>query len=93
MGVAYDSDVEKAIELILNEFEQFGDLISNEAKPQAGIKEFGDSSVNLEYRYWTKTENYFETQYKVNLAIFNTLKANSIEIPFPIRNVYLHNES
>lgn len=93
VGIAYNSDVEKAIDLILKEFDAFSDVISDSAKPQVGIKEFGDSSVNLEYRYWTKTDVYFETQYKINLAIFNTLKANSIEIPFPIRDVYLHQSS
>ena len=91
VGIAYDSDVEKTIALILKEFEPFGNAISKESKPQVGIKEFGDSSINIEYRYWVKTQSFFETQYKVNLAIFNTLKANSVEIPFPIRNVYLNN--
>lgn len=91
VGIAYDSDVEKTIALVLKEFEQFNDLISSESKPQVGIKEFGDSSINIEYRYWVKTQNFFEIQYKVNLAIFNVLKANQVEIPFPIRNVYLNN--
>ncbi|WP_419773752.1 mechanosensitive ion channel family protein [Halarcobacter sp.] len=90
IGVAYDSDMDKTISLILNELNKFDEFISKEAKPQVGIKEFGDSSVNVEYRYWAKTNNYFETQYKVNFAIFETLKKNSIEIPFPIRDVYLH---
>ena len=92
VGIAYDSDVDKTIAVILKEFDSFGDLISSQAKPQVGIKEFGDSSINIEYRYWAKTQSYFETQYKINLAIFNTLKTNKIEIPFPIRNVYLHND-
>ncbi|RXK00477.1 mechanosensitive ion channel protein MscS [Arcobacter sp. CECT 8986] len=91
IGIAYNSDVESAIKLILKELENFKDLISTEAKPQVGIKEFGDSSINIEYRYWAKTDSYFEIQYKINLAIFNTLKKNSIEIPFPIRDVYIHN--
>jgi len=90
VGIAYNSDMDKAIELILKELGNFSEFISSEAKPQVGIKEFGDSSVNIEYRYWAKTDIYFETQYKINLAIFNTLKQNSIEIPFPIRDVYLH---
>lgn len=90
VGIAYDSDVEKTIALILKEFERFEDMVSTETKPQVGIKGFGDSSITIEYRYWVKTQNFFETQYKVNLAIFNTLKSNQIEIPFPIRNVYLN---
>ena len=93
VGIAYDSDVEKSIALILGVFDGFGELISSESKPQVGIKEFGDSSINIEYRYWVKTQNFFETQYKVNLAIFNALKTHNVEIPFPIRNIYMHNNN
>ena len=93
VGIAYDSDVEKSIALILGVFDGFGALISSESKPQVGIKEFGDSSINIEYRYWVKTQNFFETQYKVNLAIFNALKTHNVEIPFPIRNIYMHNNN
>ncbi len=93
VGVAYDSDVDRAISVILNKIESFSDVISQKAKPQVGIKEFADSSVNIEYRYWAKTDIYFETQYKINYAIFATLKENNIEIPFPIRTVHLHQES
>jgi len=92
IGVSYDSDMNRAISLILKELKEFDEYISKEAKPQVGIKEFGDSSVNIEYRYWAKTNSYFETQYKVNLAIFEALKSNSIEIPYPIREVFIHNK-
>lgn len=91
VGIAYDSNVDNSISVILKEIEKFQDIISKDSKPQVGIKEFGDSSINIEYRYWAKTDKYFETQYKINLAIFHTLKKNKIEIPFPIRNVYLQN--
>jgi small conductance mechanosensitive channel len=89
VGIAYDSDMEKSIELILSVFNEFSSVISQQSKPQVGIKAFGDSSVNIEYRYWVKTQHFFETQYRVNLAIFNVLQQHNINIPFPIRNVHL----
>ncbi|MFY9075185.1 mechanosensitive ion channel protein MscS [Malaciobacter mytili] len=92
VGISYESDMKKAINIILDEIKSFEDSISTSSKPQVGIKEFADSSVNIEYRYWAKTEIYFETQYKINLAIFEALKQNSIEIPYPIRNLYLHQQ-
>lgn len=92
VGISYESDMQKAINIILDEIKSFEDSISTSSKPQVGIKEFADSSVNIEYRYWAKTEIYFETQYKINLAIFEALKQNSIEIPYPIRNLYLHQQ-
>ncbi len=92
VGISYKSDMQKAINIILDEIKSFEDSISTSSKPQVGIKEFADFSVNIEYRYWAKTEIYFETQYKINLAIFEALKQNSIEIPYPIRNLYLHQQ-
>ncbi len=92
VGVSYESDMKKAINIILEVIKGFEDSISISSKPQVGIKEFADFSVNIEYRYWAKTEIYFETQYKINLAIFEALKQNSIEIPYPIRNLYLHQQ-
>ncbi len=90
VGVSYESDIKKAIDIILKEIKGFENGISTISKPQVGIKKFADSSVNIEYRYWAKTEIYFEIQYKVNLAIFETLKQNDIKIPYPSRNLYLH---
>lgn len=93
IGIAYDSNMNNAITLILKELVKFESSISSSSKPQVGIKDFGDSSVNIEYRYWAKTDIYFETQYKVNLAIFNVLKENNIQIPYPITDVYLHKDA
>jgi small conductance mechanosensitive channel len=50
VGISYDSDPEKAIQIIkeaLNEFQE----ISKEPPPQVGIQKFGDSSINIGLRY------------------------------------------
>lgn len=86
VGVDYNCDVEKAIELILNILEN-NENLSNEQKAQVGIKEFADSSINLELRYWALTTKYNEIQYKINLEIFNSFKKNNINIPYPILNI------
>ncbi|RXJ82512.1 mechanosensitive ion channel family protein [Arcobacter sp. F2176] len=84
VGIDYNSKPEDAISIIENILNDFdAEIISKEAKAQVGIKEFGDFSINIELRYWAHTKHFFETQYKVNLAIFNTLKENNINIPFP----------
>jgi small conductance mechanosensitive channel len=84
VGIDYNSKPEEAISLIENILNKFdAEIISKEAKAQVGIKEFGNFSINIELRYWAHTKHFFETQYKVNLAIFNALKENNINIPFP----------
>ena len=92
VGISYDSDPEKAIQIIkeaLNEFQE----ISKEPPPQVGIQKFGDSSIDIGLRYWIPTQKYFKTLYQVNLAVYKQLKAKDIEIPFPQRDVHIVSRS
>lgn len=92
VGISYDSDPEKAIQIIkeaLNEFQE----ISKEPPSRVGIQKFGDSSINIGLRYWIPTQKYFETLYQVNLAVYKHLKARDIEIPFPQRDVHIVSRS
>ncbi len=92
IGIAYDADPEKAISLIRSCLES-ADGVANQPPAQVGIEAFGDSSVNIAYRYWVSTEMYYQTQYKINLAVFNAFKENGVAIPFPQREVRILNES
>ncbi len=86
IGISYDSDPKKAIEIIAHVLAQF-EWIDNKKPAQIGIDEFGDSSINIGIRYWVPTERFFELKYIANLAIFEQLKENGIKIPFPQREV------
>lgn len=92
IGIAYSADPDKAI-AIIHQCLEGNEAISTESKPQVGIEAFADSSVNIGYRYWVKTEVYFQTQYAINRTIFNAFKENGVAIPFPQREVRLLNES
>ena len=92
VGISYDNDPEKAIQIIKEVLEAFHD-ISKEPPPQIGIQEFGDSSINIGLRYWIPTNKYFKTLYQVNLSLYKHLKAKNIEIPFPQRDVHIVSRS
>ncbi len=92
IGISYSSDPETAIQCIRQTLSQFSEVTSQPA-PQIGIQEFADSSINIGFRYWVPTAKYFQTSYKVNLAVFKTLKSAKIEIPFPQREVRLIGQS
>ena len=47
------------------------------------------SSINIGYRYWVKTHDYYAIQYAAKLAVFKALKNADITIPFPQRDVHL----
>lgn len=86
VGISYDSDPHKAIEVISNILADFKG-IDNNNPAQIGIDEFGDSSINIGVRYWVPTTQFFELKYQVNGKIYEQLKANGIKIPFPQREV------
>lgn len=89
VGVSYAQEPEKAIALISHILKSHTDL-SKEQKPVVGIESFGESSIEIGYRYWANTKKYFKVQYEVNLQIFNSLKKEGIEIPYPQRVVQLN---
>ncbi len=86
VGISYAANPEQAIELIRRTISQFPEIVSKPAL-QVGIQSFGDSSVNLGFRYWVPTVKYFEEAYAVNLAIYKALRSAHIEIPFPQREI------
>jgi small conductance mechanosensitive channel len=88
IGIGYDSNPEAAIGIIEQVLSTFQD-ISTEPPPQVGIQEFGDSSINIGFRYWIPSTRYFEILYRVNLAVYHRFKESHIHIPFPQRVVHM----
>lgn len=86
VGISYGNNPEQAIELIRKSLSQFSE-VAEKPHPQIGIQGFGDSSINIAFRYWVPTVKYYHSAYAVNLAVYKALQAAKIEIPFPQREV------
>jgi len=91
VGIAYHCDPMQAIAVIEEALSGIP-CLQDKRPPQVGIKEFGDSSINIGVRFWAPTETYFQTCYAANAAIYDALKAAKIDIPFPQREVRLVSE-
>lgn len=87
VGVAYGTDMDAAVETITQAIVNT-DGVATEP-PVVGIEAFGDSSVNIGYRYKVATDALFVTRFAVNKAVFDALRQAAIEIPFPQREVTL----
>ena len=85
-------DAEKAIKVVLDAINRFPEVCQKPG-PQAGIQEFGDSSVNIGYRYWIPTAKYFQLMTAVNLAIYKTLQQDGLTMPYPQMEVRMVKES
>lgn len=92
IGISYQDDPQKAIEVIQETLKKFPQ-ISPVPAPQIGIEEFADSAINIGMRYWVSTKQYFKTQYEVNLAAYQSLKNAKITIPFPQHDVHIVEQS
>ncbi|MFV2090805.1 MAG: hypothetical protein ACC642_09115, partial [Pseudomonadales bacterium] len=87
----YSDDPEHAIEVIRAAVLAV-DGVTDAPPPQVGINGFGDSSIDLDYRFWVPTDRYFEVKHAANLAVFRAIGTNGLNIPFPQREVQLLNQ-
>lgn len=88
IGVSYDTDVEKAIELCLDAVKEVPRVLKV-PKAVCLIKGFGDSSVDLELRFWINDPEggVANVSSKVYLEVWKRFQAENIEIPFPQRDL------
>ena len=91
VGVGYNSDVDKAVEIIRNVIKRDQRVFQGK-EPKIGISEFADSSINLTVTLWCKQSDYLDVLFGVNKGILEEFRRNKIEIPFPQREVHLYTE-
>lgn len=90
IGVHYQSDVRKAIALCIeaaNETER----VLTEVPPVCQIRGFGDSSVDLELRYWINDpmNGRANVNGEILLRVWDKFHEHGIEIPYPQRDLHL----
>lgn len=93
VGIGYDDDIEKAKELAIETLEE-AEGTDPEPKPQVLVEELGGSSVNLKLRGWTKPSkaNMVQSASEVTQLIKEKYDEAGIDIPYPIRTVYMNEE-
>lgn len=96
VGVAYGTDVETVRQLILGSLEglvredKYGRSTIDRKKGFAVTFDgFGDSSVNLAVKAYVLVEERYAFVAAANEIIYRVLGENSIEIPFPQRDVHI----
>ena len=92
IGVAYESDIEKAMELILEAAREHPRCIDDPG-PSCYLKEFGDSSVNFMLFFWVAdvSGGRYRAKSDVMMSVWKKFKEHNITIPFPQRDIYIKN--
>tara|TARA_R110002167_G_scaffold365879_1_gene591900 strand:- start:76492 stop:77388 length:897 start_codon:yes stop_codon:yes gene_type:complete len=89
VGISYDHNPLEVIELLKEAILSL-DIIGENRKLQVGIDEFSDSAITLAIRLWTPTINLYAAKYKAYASIYSALDKANIHIPFPQRDVHIH---
>jgi small-conductance mechanosensitive channel len=102
IGISYDSDIDKAMDIMRNEAMAHPNFIDhrseeekNDGQPPVTVRVmgFGDSSVNLRAFIWSldHTKGYV-MKTDLNKSIKEQFDKNGIEIPFPYRTIVYKNK-
>ncbi len=90
VGVSYGADVDLAMQLVLESCQEVERVLANPA-PTVLLTGFGDSSVDLEARFWVKDPGggVSNVRSEVYLKVWHKFKEHGVEIPFPQRDLHI----
>jgi small-conductance mechanosensitive channel len=94
IGVHYQSDVRKAIEICVESAKETDRVLSKPA-PKCLLIGFGDSAVDLELRFWIEDAQRGVRNVKsdVLLKIWDKFHEHGIEIPYPQRDLHIRSSN
>jgi len=93
VGVGYGTDTETARKVVLEALQNVPGYMA-EPGPLIGFSNFGDSALELNTYFWIDTSqtNPIVAKDAAFTLIKNALDKQGIDIPFPIRTVYMHSQ-
>ena len=94
VGVSYREDPEIVRKLLLEVADSHPGVLKD-VKPDVLFQEFGDSSLNLILRVWTRayTDRPGVLRSELNYAISRKFREHGIEIPYPQRDIHIKDGS
>jgi potassium-dependent mechanosensitive channel len=89
IGVAYGTDLEKAIKILKSLPAEDGRVLSTPA-PSVIIKQFNSSSIDMQLTFWVRNiRQWTLVKTDIILAIDRAFTENSIKIPFPQQELHI----
>ncbi|MEE3420130.1 MAG: mechanosensitive ion channel family protein [Lachnospiraceae bacterium] len=87
VGISYKADIDRA-KAVLSRLAEEETCRLPDRPCAVYVDALADSSVNLVVQFYTKTEDYFATQWRLTENIKKAFDAENIEIPFPQVDVH-----
>ena len=89
-GIGYGDDIRKAKDIMTQVVDKDSRVIK-ERGVQIAVSELADSSVNFVVRPWVTVADYWDVRFDLTEKIKLAFDENGISIPFPQRDVHMHN--
>ena len=90
--ISYDSDVNKAKEIITDNIIKHSMSITEPDKPLVRVKNYSSSSVDILTRVWCKTPDYWDLYFDLMEQIRDDFDKNGIKIPYNQLDVHINNQ-
>jgi small conductance mechanosensitive channel len=88
VGIGYGDDVGRTKEILEGLAKDDSRVLADPA-PAIAVSELANSSVNLVFRPWVKTEDYWDVRFDLTEKIKAALDEAGISIPYPQQDVHL----
>lgn len=88
VGISYNDDVDRALTVGMDILTADARVMT-EKRPQVMVMGLGESSVDLNFRCWTRREDYWDLLFDLQRAVKLRFDAEGISIPFPQRDLHL----
>ncbi len=89
LGVGYGDDLDK-VRSVIDEVLAADERILNDPAPTVGIVELADNSVNFAVRPWVDSADYWPVHFDLHEIFKKRFDAEGINIPYPQRDVHMH---
>jgi len=89
-GISYNDDIDTAKAILKRLFEEDERSLTDPA-PRICVASLGDNSVNLMFRAWVATGDLWPYYWDMQEKVKKEFDKEGISIPFPQRDVHIHN--
>lgn len=86
VGISYSDSIDKAEQILLSIASKDERVLKNPG-PFVGVRQFGESSVDITFRLWCKNPDYWPVYFQTLKRIKSEFDAAKISIPFPQREI------
>ncbi|WP_299432944.1 mechanosensitive ion channel domain-containing protein [uncultured Aquimarina sp.] len=90
IGIGYGDDIKKAKDVIMKVLTDNPKVLKDPA-PTVAVSELGDNAINLVVRPFANVADYWDVYFEALEGSKNALDAAGISIPYPQRDVHIHN--